>query len=141
MRAKEKRDIQVYNGGDLFLSHYRWSLKNWKGELLATEHFMVSSQGEAAKKHSIAIGRYTLSRTIVMHDDSSVYKHDGGDIYLYRDKDGRWSVGPQAGNNKCYFHQANGNHSPSPSKTLPWKYIEYGGGGKDDVTLRIFHCF
>ena len=75
MRAKDKRDIQVHAGA-LLLDKYKWSLKNWDGELLATQHFMISSQGGAAKIHSKALGRYTLVRNIVMFDDVPVYKHD-----------------------------------------------------------------
>ena len=71
-RAIDKRDIQVHSGV-LQLDDYKWSLKNWDGELLATQDFMVSSQGEAAKKQSIAMGRYTLVRSIVMFGDVPVY--------------------------------------------------------------------
>ena len=49
-RAKDKRDIQVYTG-NLILSEYKWSMKNWSGELLATQHFMIRSEGQAAVKH------------------------------------------------------------------------------------------
>ena len=63
-RAKEKRDIQVHSGA-LKLADYKWSLKTWDGDLLATQHFMISSQEEAAKLHSISMGRYTLVRNIV----------------------------------------------------------------------------
>merc|ERR1719341_2487438 len=35
-RGKEKRDILVHEGA-LWLSEYKWSLKNWE---LATKHFM-----------------------------------------------------------------------------------------------------
>ena len=139
MRAKERRDIQVHSGA-LHLSQYRWSLKDWEGDLLATQHFMVSSQGEAVTRHSLGMGRYTLSRNIVMHDGSSVYKHDKTENYLYRNKNGNWCVGRTAGNMSCFFHQPMGNSSPTPSKTLPWKYGDEGEW-KDDVTLRIYPCF
>ena len=75
-----------------------------------------------------------------MHDGSSVYKHDKTENYLYRNKNGNWSVGKTAGNMSCFLHQPMGNSSPSPSKTLPWKYGDEGKW-KDDVTLRIYPCF
>ena len=58
-RAKEKRDIQVHSG-ELKLADYKWSLKNWEGDLLATQHFMISSEGQAAVKQCSSMGRYTL---------------------------------------------------------------------------------
>ena len=39
-RARERRDIQVHDGV-LVLANYKWSLKNWEGDLLATQHYMV----------------------------------------------------------------------------------------------------
>ena len=57
--AKEKRDIQIHTG-ELVLSQYKWSLKNWSGDLMATQHFMVRSEGESAVKHSTAMGRYNM---------------------------------------------------------------------------------
>ena len=45
VRANDTRDIQVHKG-PLQLSNYKWSLKNWDGQLLATQFFMVSSDGE-----------------------------------------------------------------------------------------------
>ena len=45
-RAKDKRDIQVHSGA-LQLADYKWSLKNWNGQLLATQFHMISSQGES----------------------------------------------------------------------------------------------
>ena len=51
-RAKDRRDIQVHTG-HILLTDYKWSLKNWKGELLATQHFMVSSEGKAAEEHPV----------------------------------------------------------------------------------------
>merc|ERR1719186_84513 len=100
-RAKEKRDIQVC-AGELCLDEYKWSLKNWEGELLATQYFMISSEGEASKIRYTSMGRYTLCKNIVMYDGHPVYKHDGQDEYLYRDKVGNWLVGPVAGET-CYF--------------------------------------
>ena len=47
-RAKDKRDIQIYEG-ELFLENYKWNLKGWNGELKATQYFMIRSEGEAAK--------------------------------------------------------------------------------------------
>ena len=94
-RAKDKRDIQVHAGA-LHLADYKWSLKNWEGELIATQHFKISSEGDAAKNQNICMGRYTLVKNIVMHDDSPVYKHDKQEMYLYRCKSG-WCVNTTAG--------------------------------------------
>ena len=55
-RAKTMRNIQVYTGGELRLADYKWSLKSWKGELLATQYYMVSSEGGAARVHSRKMG-------------------------------------------------------------------------------------
>eukprot|EP00092_Neocalanus_flemingeri_P056645 GFUD01067174.1.p1 GENE.GFUD01067174.1~~GFUD01067174.1.p1 ORF type:complete len:194 (-),score=25.74 GFUD01067174.1:46-627(-) len=45
-RAKERRNIQVHTGV-LHLASYKWSLRAWNGDLLATQYFMVSSDGFA----------------------------------------------------------------------------------------------
>ena len=81
IRAKEKRNIQVYKG-TLKLSDYKWNLKSFEtGDLLATQYFMISSEGEAMKEYSDIMGRYTLSQKIVMNcpplDNFPVYKKDG----------------------------------------------------------------
>jgi len=140
-RAKEKRDIQVHLGA-LTLADYKWSLKNWDGNLLATQHFMVSSQGEAARHQPLSMGRYTLAKNIVTCGDSPVYKHVEQDRYLYRSIAGRWCVGSIAGWNKCGLFQSKvvGDYPPSPPKTLPWKYTKEGVF-MDDVTLRVYPCY
>ena len=89
-RAKEKRDIQVHTGA-LVLSDYKWSLKSWDGELLATQYFKISSQGDGAIYRGHCMGRYTLVTHTVMHDGTPVYKHDERDTYLYR-YNGNWIV-------------------------------------------------
>ena len=138
IRAKDKRDIQVHSGA-LNLSDYKWSLKNWEGELLATEHFMISSQGEAAIIQHQAMGRYTLARNIVMYDGIPVYKHDEAEYYLFRNKTGNWVVSIIAGHNHYNLSQNNGDFSPSPLKTLPWRYS--APVWKEDVTLRVYPCY
>merc|ERR1719483_240275 len=115
-RAKEKRDIQIYSG-TLCLANYKWNLKNWSGVILATQYFMVSSGGEAAKKKSTTMGRYTLCWNIVMYDGLPVYKQDDGDNYLYINKSGNWCVGSVAGHTTCKIFQFSKN-SPSPDKTV-----------------------
>jgi len=136
-RAKEKRDIQVFPG-ELQLSDYKWSLKNWAGELLATEHFIIRSEGEAAKRQPACMGRYTLCRYIVMPDGSPVYKHDTNQIFLYRNYEFKsWFVGPVAGHMASSLTQRN-NDSFSPSKTIPWMYADGSNEGmKIDETLRV----
>ena len=79
-RAKEKRDIQIHTG-ELVLSQYKWSLKNWSGDLMATQHFMVRSAGEAAVKQSNTMGRYSMCKNIITHDDEPVYKQDQSEMF------------------------------------------------------------
>ena len=79
-RAKDRRDIQVHTG-PIMLADYKWSCKNWEGELLASQHIMVSSQGGAARAHPDIMGRYTLAKHIVLYDYCPVYKHDDRDYY------------------------------------------------------------
>ena len=55
-RAKVRRDIHVFNG-ELVLSDYKWSLKTWSGDLLATQHYMVRSHGKAAVVQGPTMGR------------------------------------------------------------------------------------
>ena len=146
-RAKEKRDIQVHTG-ELSLAEYKWSLKNWEGELLATQYFMVSSEGEATKRHGLKLGRYTLCQHIVTHDYHPVYKQDGGDSYLYTSKYGNWSVGPVAGDQVCWLVQYS-ESSPSPNRTIPWMYYDNSVGKthhdkndwKVDETLKVYPCY
>ena len=138
-RGKEKRDIQVHNGA-LKLAEYKWSLKNWKGELLVTQHFMVSSQGEAARRLADKMGRYTLVGNILLYDVIPVYKHDEEEAYLYRSKHGSWCIGPCAGDDKCSLSQLSNNVGhPSPPKIDPWKY--HDNGWMEDVTLKVYPCF
>merc|ERR1712117_139303 len=119
-RAKEKRDIQVYPE-ELVLSDYMWSLKNWEGELLATEYFMVRSEGKAAQNFPNSMGRYTLCKWVVMPDKTPVYEHDDRKLFLYK-MNQKWRIGPVAGdNNVCLFQQS--GDSPSPKKTIPWMFI------------------
>ena len=134
MRAKEKRDIQVFPR-TLPLSRYKWSLKNWSGELLATEHFIIRSEGGAAT--SPCMGRYTLCRYIVMPDGTPVYKHDTDQIFLYRNNElNSWYVGRVAGHICANLVQTS-DSSSSPSKTIPWKYRASDGTMKIDETLRV----
>ena len=139
-RAKEKRDIQIHTG-ELVLSQYKWSLKNWSGDLMATQHFMVRSEGEAAVKQSSTMGRYTLCTNILTHGDTPVYKHDEREMYLYSNEDGDWSVSNVAGHGSSYLFQLSQNY-PSPHKTITWKYfVEKVGGFEDDETLKVYPCY
>ena len=126
----------------MHLADYTWSLKNWKGELIATQHFKIRSEGKAAKNHSNCMGRYTLVENMVMQDDTPVYKHDGQDHYLYRAKAGYWCVSFAAGYTKSFLSQRNNcKVLLSPSKTLPWRYIDTTGHWQEDVTLRVYPCY
>ena len=141
-RVKDKRDIQIFPGS-LQLADYKWSLRNWDGELLATQHFMVSSQGRAVKVHSYVMGRYTLVKNMVMFGGIPVYKQDVGDAYLYRDEGGSWCVGDVAGDTMCYLRQPTEMEVfPSPHKTNAWIFkIENGELWDEDVTLRVYPCY
>ena len=142
-RAKGKSDIHIY-AGNLLLSEYKWSLRNWEEELLATEHFIVRSEGEAAKERPDCMGRYTLCRQFVMPDGTPVYKHDHNQMFLYKssnddiwstaDMGTYWCVGPVAGDDKIYLVQY--TSSLSPNKTEPWKYLNILTF-KTDETLRV----
>eukprot|EP00092_Neocalanus_flemingeri_P038410 GFUD01041817.1.p1 GENE.GFUD01041817.1~~GFUD01041817.1.p1 ORF type:complete len:228 (-),score=37.02 GFUD01041817.1:40-723(-) len=94
-RAKERRNIQVHTGV-LHLASYKWSLRAWNGDLLATQYFMVSSDGEAAMRHGYAMGRYTLCSNIATQENHPVYKQGGGFCYLYTpnigDQTGVWGL-------------------------------------------------
>jgi len=133
-RAKERRDIQVFQG-ELVLSDYVWSLKNWEGDLLATEHFTVRSEGKAAEKYPCIMGRYTLCKWVVMPDDTPVYKHDDRALFLYK-MNTLWHVGPVAGDKAAYLLQQSGD-SPSPKKTIPWMFTSINKDWKIDETLRV----
>ena len=142
-RAREKRDIQVYTGA-LQLSDYKWSLKNWDGELLVTEHFMISFQGWTSIAFSALMGRYTLVRNIVMYDLSPVYKQDEGDYFLFRSKNANWAVGLIAGDEKFSLRQDSGIvKPPSPLKTLPWEHASScsASGWQEDVTIKVYPCY
>jgi hypothetical protein len=136
-RAKAKRDIQVHDG-ELRLADYKWNLRNWDGDLLATQYFMVRSEGEAAMKHNLSMGRYTLCTYIVTHDDNPVYKHDDSNRFLYSDKSGYWCISTVAGNDVPNLIQYSKN-SPSPHKTKPWQF--YDKEWKFDETLRVYACY
>ena len=151
-RAKEKRDIQVF-AGELYLDEYMWSLKNWEGDLLATQYFMIRSDGEAAEKQSDTMGRYTLCENIATTNDHPVYKHEQDDLYLYTAMDGNWIVGPIPGGHRAFLVQRS-RHSPSPHKTISWKYYDpdYDASDSDsdtdpdnawilDETLKVYPCY
>merc|ERR1712179_231974 len=77
-------DIQVHKG-PLKLCDYKWSLKNWDGKLLATQFFMISSNGKAKDKQGCCMGRYSIVRDMVMmqgKDCNHVYKREKGGTYM-----------------------------------------------------------
>ena len=127
MRSKgpRKRDIQVYKD-TLNLCDYKWNLKSFDtGDLLATQYFMISSEGEAMKECSALLGRYTLSKSNVMNspplDNVPVYKKDGGEFYLYLNVRGNWFVSNIVGYSYGLMRQSNSRGpAPSPLKNLPW---------------------
>ena len=145
VRANDTRDIQVYKG-PLQLSDYRWNLKNWDGELLATQFFMVSSEGRAKGYQNSSMGRYSIVRDIVTWQGDESYfvckKDEGKEIrYLYQ-TDGCWRVGTIAGERLCSLHQKNhGQTLYSPSMTIPWEYARGVGWQNEDKTLKVFRCY
>ena len=144
VRADDTRDIQVYKGS-LQLIDFKWNLKNWDGELLATQYFMVSSEGGAQELHGDSMGRYTLSRDIVTmqgKERSYVYKKDEGSRYLYASRLGCWTVGKVAGDDWWLLRQPKSNDKPyyTPAKIEPWKHSS-NDGGKYDKTLKVYPCY
>jgi len=138
-RAKDGRDIQVYEGV-LVLANYKWNLKGWDGKLLATQHFMVRSEGEAARCQSSVMGRYTICGNMVTNDDHPVYKKDDAEIFLYTFKNGNWTVGPKVGANRFNLFQ-NSEKSASPNKTKEWWYASGGKSWTVDKTLKVYACY
>ena len=145
--ADEKRDIYVHVG-PLQLIHEKWNLKTWNGDLLATQYFMVTSEGKARDEHNSSMGRYSLVRDIVMMQSGNgirtfVYKNDNGETFLYESSTRQWCVSPTVGESKCRLVQDKSNGSSlSPSKTLPWKYASYSNGMfMYDNTLKVFPCY
>jgi len=138
--SNEGRDIQIYNG-ELVLENYKWNLRSWDGELLATQYFMVRSEGGAAQKYSYLMGRYTICENIVTHDDNPVYKKEGEhvDVFLYTDYNGDWRVGTVVGTTRCNLQQSS-DFSPSPNRTKMWQYAA-NGRFIDDPTLKVYACY
>ena len=146
VRANDTRDIQVHDG-PLLLSDYKWNLKNWEGKPLATQYFMVSSEGNAKVYQDHCLGRYTLVGNFVMRQGDEitcVYKQEKGTRFLYN-CDGDWAVSHIAGSDNCYLYQHNGNDETyySPSKINPWEYYNDGVDDwqVDDRTLKVFPCY
>jgi len=147
--ANDKRDIQVHNG-PLKLFDYKWNLKNWDGQLLVTQYFMVTSNGRAREKCVGCMGRYTLVRNIVMmhsgrEDRTPVYQKDERH-FLYLGSEGEWCVSDTVGDDRVYLSQKKDGvgFSTLPSKTLPWRYSGNDGSGtwkEDDNTLKVFPCY
>jgi len=138
-RAKKRRDIQIYSG-NLVLSRYKWSLKTFDGELVATQHYTVSSQGQAAVINGTCMGQNTLCQNVVSQDETPVYKHDDNNRYIYRGKHGEWRVGRTIGHNLSSLAQRSEN-SLSPNKTKPWLYADVAGKWQEDETLKVFPCY
>ena len=133
--------------GPLKLIDYKWNLKNWEGDLLVTQYFMVTSDGNAKKSSGRCMGRYTLVRDIVIvhrnEERTPVFKKDEGH-FLYLNIFGKWCVSNTVGEKNCYLVQkkADGDgFSVLPSWTLPWKYFSGGGWKEDDNTLKVFPCY
>ena len=140
-RAKVRRDIHVFNG-ELVLSDYKWSLKTWSGDLLATQHYMVRSHGKAAVVQGPTMGtmgRYTLCSYIVTCGDKPVYKHDQREMFLFYQKAG-WSVGDVVGLNRICLLQKSPD-SPSPHKTIPWQFASHDKRFHVDETLMVHPCY
>ena len=150
VRANDTRDIQIYKG-PLQLSDYKWNLKNWDGQLLATQFFMVSSDGKAKEHHGDCMGRYSIVKHVVTRQEDEhcfVYKKDEGEVtrYLYN-LEGDWIVGESAGGNRCIALTQNNNDVDkdqthySPFKNKPWEYFDGTVMKDDDKTLKVFPCY
>ena len=81
-RAIDRCDIYSY-AGHLILESYKWSLRTFEGDLLATQYYKITSEGKAAKQQGICMGRYKLCQKIIL-EDTAVYKHEEEDRFLYR---------------------------------------------------------
>ena len=81
-RAIDRCDIHIY-AGHLILESYKWSLRTFEGDLLATQYYKITSEGKAAKQQGIGMGRYKLCQKIIL-EDTAVYKHEEEDRFLYR---------------------------------------------------------
>ena len=87
------------------------------------------------------MGKYTLMKSIVMHDWCPVYKHEVNNLYLYTNRDGLWCVSDTAGYDSCTLIQDSDHKHPSPVKTVPWEYMSDDGDWREDVTLKVFPCY
>ena len=144
--ADDKRDIQVHIGA-LKLIKYKWNLKNWDGDLLVTQYFMVTSNGRAWDEQGHCMGRYSLVRNIVMQsgeETTPVFKKDERH-FLYLNYLGQWCVSNTVGSKCCDLYQGGKDGAGFrflPSKTLPWSYGNNAGGWMDDDnTLKVFPCY
>ena len=147
VRANDKRDILVHKGV-LTLRDYKWNLKSFAGELLATQYYRISSSGRAREEHESCMGRYTLyPKAVLSHaglERVPVYKQDDGDYYLFLGRKGSWYVDEIIGDDSCELKQSikGGHPSPAPSKSLPWQYCDEDGSWKeDDDTLKVYPCY
>ena len=131
VRAEDRRDIQVHDG-PLELSDYQWSLRSFSGALLATEHFKVSSVGEAAVLKSSLMGRYRLMRNVVTHG-GFVYEKEEGGSYLYKNAEDAWIVGHEDAELCQEFEDDSLEHT--------WLYKLSTGEWKVDPTLTINTCY
>ena len=143
VRAIDTRDIQVHEG-PLQLRDYKWNLKNWEGKLLATQFFMVSSDGNAKAYHGCCMGKYSIVGNFVVRqgeENTFVYKQEKGNMFLYN-CNGDWAVGPIAGSDMCMLIQHNGEDRTCyvPSKISPWEYGKKGWRG-DDRSFKVFPCY
>ena len=146
----DKRVILVHKG-PLKLIDYKWNMKNWDGDLLVTQYFMVTSDGKAKDSWGAFMGRYTLVRNTVMihrkEERTPVYEKDY-EHFLYLSSSGRWCVSNTVGEKSCSLVQKLDGigFSVLPSKTLPWRYSSGNVDGScswmdDDNTLKVFPCY
>merc|ERR1712179_642255 len=109
--ADDKRDIQVHKG-PVQLINYKWSLKNWNGDILVTQYYMVLSEGKAREVQSKSMGRYTLLRDNVIIQSGTdkrffVYKKDDGERFIYLNNcSGNWCVSNTVGETICSLSQS-----------------------------------
>jgi len=145
--ANVERDILVHEGV-LKLRDYKWILKDWDGNFMATQYYRISSSGRAKERRGYCMGRYTLYQYAVLSyaglDQVPVYKHDDGKFYLFLNSYGEWCVSDVIGAETSYLKQVTPEDelgSYAPSKSLPWRFSSSDAGWEEDATLKVFPCY
>ena len=97
---------------------------------------VISSSGGAAQFNGGSLGQYEYHEDLGYYVQTSTEQSDVRirAVYLYRDENGEWTVGPTPGATDGWLN------NPLPSQTVPtfgWKYTPDGEGWYDDRTLAV----